>query len=227
MTTDRGPKLAEAEARVGGKRVRVVGVAKGAGMIHPDMATTLACVVTDARISAPLLRRALRAATEATFNALTVDGDTSTNDTIVAMASGAAANTALRTGDGGYRALTAALTQVLAELGRLIVADGEGAEHLVTFASKVRRAQGAVAIAHHRDEQSREDGALRQDQLGPNLAAAGRAGVFDPARAGARRGRARLAGSPAATPTRRPTRSCCARIRHHAAARRGKPPRPT
>lgn len=187
MTTDRGPKLAEAEARIGGKRVRVVGVAKGAGMIHPDMATTLACVVTDARVSAPLLRRALRDATAATFNALSVDGDTSTNDTIVAMASGAAGNSALRAGDAGHRALTAALTAVLARLGRLIVADGEGAEHLVTVQVEgAPSAAGAVAVARTIATSSLVKTALfgKDPNWGRVLAAAGRAGVrFDPERA--------------------------------------------
>jgi glutamate N-acetyltransferase/amino-acid N-acetyltransferase len=187
MTTDRGPKLAEAEARVGGKRVRVVGVAKGAGMIHPDMATTLACVVTDARISPALLRRALREATDATFNALTVDGDTSTNDTIVAMASGAVGNAALRAGDRGYRAFTVALTQVLAALGRMIVADGEGAEHLVTVRVEgAPSAKGAVSIARTIATSNLVKTALygKDPNWGRVLAAAGRARVkFDPARA--------------------------------------------
>lgn len=187
MTTDRGPKLVEAEARVGGKRVRVVGVAKGAGMIHPDMATTLACVVTDARVSAPLLRRALLAATEATFNALTVDGDTSTNDTIVAMASGAAKNATLRAGDAGHRALTTAFTTVLAGLGRLIVADGEGAEHLVTIRVEgAPSAKSATAIARTIATSNLVKTAFygKDPNWGRILAAAGRAGVrFDPERA--------------------------------------------
>ncbi len=187
MTTDRGPKRAEAEARIGGKRVRVVGVAKGAGMIHPDMATTLACVVTDARVSATLLRRALRTATDATFNALTVDGDTSTNDTIVAMASGAAGNAPPRAGDAGERALVAALTQVLGALGRLIVADGEGAEHLVTVRVEgAPSAAGASAVARAIATSNLVKTALygKDPNWGRVLAAAGRAGVpFDPARA--------------------------------------------
>ncbi len=187
MTTDRGPKVVEAEARVGGKRVRIVGVAKGAGMIHPDMATTLACVVTDARLSAPLLRRALREATGATFNALTVDGDTSTNDTIVAMASGAAGNTAVRAGDAGHRAFTKALTEVLGGLGRLIVADGEGAEHLVTIRVEgAPSAKGAKDVARTIATSNLVKTALygKDPNWGRILAAAGRAGVkFEPARA--------------------------------------------
>ena len=196
MTTDRGPKRAEAEVRIGGKRVRVVGVAKGAGMIHPDMATTLACVVTDARVSATLLRRALRTATDATFNALTVDGDTSTNDTIVAMASGAAGNAPPRAGDAGEKALVAALTQVLGALGRLIVADGEGAEHLVTV--RVEGAPtdaGAKAIARAIATSSLVKTALygKDPNWGRVLAAAGRAGVpFDPSRASLDVGEVRL-----------------------------------
>lgn len=196
MTTDRGPKRAEAEARIGGKRVRVVGVAKGAGMIHPDMATTLACVVTDARVSASMLRRALRAATDSTFNALTVDGDTSTNDTIVAMASGAAGHAPIRAGDAGERALVAALTQVLGALGRLIVADGEGAEHLVTVRVEGAPSEaGAKAVARAIATSNLVKTALygKDPNWGRVLAAAGRAGVpFDPTRASLDVGEVRL-----------------------------------
>ncbi len=89
MTTDTRPKWAASSCRIGGKTVRVLGCAKGAGMIHPNMATMLAFVVTDAAISPALLRRAVREVTARTFNCITVDGDTSTNDTLAVLANGA------------------------------------------------------------------------------------------------------------------------------------------
>lgn len=89
MTTDTRPKWAAASCRIGGKTARLLGCAKGAGMIHPRMATMLAFVVTDAAVAPALLRRALRAAADRTFNCITVDGDTSTNDTLAILASGA------------------------------------------------------------------------------------------------------------------------------------------
>jgi glutamate N-acetyltransferase/amino-acid N-acetyltransferase len=192
LTTDRGPKLAEAVARVGARTARVVGVAKGAGMIHPDMATTLAFVVTDAAIAAAPLRSALRAATDATFNALTVDGDTSTNDTLVCMASGRAGNAAIRGPGPAYRAFVAALTAVLEALGKQIVADGEGAEHLVTVevvgarsAAEARAAARAVATSNLVKT------ALfgKDPNWGRILGAAGRSGArFDPERVALRIG---------------------------------------
>ena len=89
MTTDTRPKWAAAQCRIGGREVRVVGCTKGAGMIHPQMATMLAFLATDAAIGAPVLARALREAVHVTFNAITVDGDTSTNDTVAVLANGA------------------------------------------------------------------------------------------------------------------------------------------
>src|SRR5205085_866690 len=87
-TTDVGPKLAQASFRLAGQRGRIVGVAKGAGMIHPNMATMLSFVMTDAALDAATLQRALKEAVDQSFNAISVDGDTSTNDTVLLMASG-------------------------------------------------------------------------------------------------------------------------------------------
>ena len=89
MTTDTRPKWAAAKCRIGGKQVRILGCTKGAGMIQPNMATMLGFLATDAAISPALLSRALRAVVERTFNAITVDGDTSTNDTVTLLANGA------------------------------------------------------------------------------------------------------------------------------------------
>lgn len=148
MTTDRGPKVAHKRLTFGGRTVNVLGVAKGAGMIHPNMATTLAFVLTDASVPTRLLQAALSVATDNTFNAATVDGDTSTNDTIIAMASGAV-NGPVKPGSREYRMLLGAFTDVLGELAEQIVADGEGARHLVRIevsgARTVMEARSAAA----------------------------------------------------------------------------------
>jgi len=185
LTTDRWPKVASARVSLGKSRaITVLGIAKGAGMIHPNMATTLGFVVTDAPASSSFLRRALRRATDETFNALTVDGDTSTNDAIFALASGRADVPSLRGDDRDARKFRDALRDVLAELGRSIVRDGEGAERVVTIevtgaaseeaARKVARAVSAsllVKAAIHGCDAN----------WGRILAAAGNAGVaFDP-----------------------------------------------
>ncbi len=99
MTTDTRPKWAAARCRLGGKTVHLLGCAKGAGMIHPNMATMLAYIVTDAAIRQPLLQRALAAVVPTTFNAVTVDGDTSTNDTVLVLASGKAGNSSITRAD--------------------------------------------------------------------------------------------------------------------------------
>ena len=99
MTTDTRQKTVSARFRLGGKTVRILGIAKGSGMIHPNLGTMLAYIMTDAAIAKPALRRALRAAVDETFNCLTVDGDTSTSDMVVALANGAAGNVPLKAGD--------------------------------------------------------------------------------------------------------------------------------
>ncbi len=185
MTTDRWPKVASVE--VGLDRTRkatVLGIAKGAGMIHPNMATTLAFVFTDAPMSSSFLRRALRRATDATFNAVTVDGDTSTNDTIVAMASSRLDAPALRGESREARKFRDALVDVLGELARSIVRDGEGAERVVTVEvtggpSESAARQVARTIAGSLLVKTAIHGC--DPNWGRVLAAAGNAGVaFDP-----------------------------------------------
>ena len=151
LTTDVGPKVAEASFRVGGRRGRVVGVAKGAGMIHPDMATMLGFVMTDAAASPAFLTRALREAVDTSFNAISVDGDTSTNDTVLLMASGALRNAPLD-GEHGGADFARALRDVCRDLAWMIVRDGEGAtrvmEITVTGARSPREAKlAANAVA--------------------------------------------------------------------------------
>jgi glutamate N-acetyltransferase/amino-acid N-acetyltransferase len=131
MTTDAFPKVASRTLRVGGRPVTIAGLAKGAGMIAPDLATLLVCVCTDARVPAAALRAWLGEAVAGSFNAITVDGDTSTNDTVLVLANGAAGNRALtRTSPAGRR-FGAALAAVLRELADYVVADGEGATRRV------------------------------------------------------------------------------------------------
>ncbi len=130
MTTDRGPKVAWRAFANDGTEVTVLGIAKGAGMIHPSMATTLAFVFTDAVASPALLTRALRRAADRSFNVATVDGETSTNDLILLLASGAAGGAELSEDSPACAVFEQALGQVLRELAEQIVADGEGAEHV-------------------------------------------------------------------------------------------------
>ena len=131
MTTDNGPKIAAATCRIGGHTVHVAGIAKGAGMIAPNMATMLCYVLTDAAIAPAALRPMVRRATDATFHAITVDGDTSTNDTVLCMANGVAGNPRISRGGEGEEALERALTRVMKELALKVVADGEGTKKLV------------------------------------------------------------------------------------------------
>jgi glutamate N-acetyltransferase/amino-acid N-acetyltransferase len=135
MTTDTFPKLATASVRLGGATVTLNGIAKGAGMIAPDMATMLAFVFTDAPIAAPALQKLISGAVTDTFNAVTIDGDTSTSDTLLAFATGAAAAQGApaitRASDPRLKAFRGALDAVLADLSEQIARDGEGARKLV------------------------------------------------------------------------------------------------
>ncbi|TMJ05115.1 MAG: bifunctional glutamate N-acetyltransferase/amino-acid acetyltransferase ArgJ [Alphaproteobacteria bacterium] len=133
MTTDTFPKVATARAKIGGATVTINGLAKGAGMIAPDMATMLSFVFTDAPIAAPALQAMLSEAVVDTFNAVTIDGDTSTSDTLLVFATGAAADAPkiTRAADPRLKAFRAALSQVLANLSEQIARDGEGARKLV------------------------------------------------------------------------------------------------
>src|SRR3954464_1110955 len=135
MTTDTFPKLATATVKLGKANVTISGIAKGAGMIAPDMATMLSFVFTDAPIAAGALQSLLKAGVEDTFNAVTIDGDTSTSDTLLAFATGtAAANGAPKIGrasDPRLKAFTKAFRAVLADLAEQVARDGEGARKLV------------------------------------------------------------------------------------------------
>ncbi len=131
LTTDQGPKIAARTFSIDSRPCTMLGVAKGAGMIHPNMATTLAFVVTDVTAPSAVLQKALKDAARHTFNAISVDGDTSTNDMILLMASGASGARPVSATGRVYHHVVQALEQVLGELATAIVADGEGAEHTV------------------------------------------------------------------------------------------------
>jgi len=133
MTTDTVPKLAVRRFRLGGRVATVAGIAKGAGMIEPNMATMLAFLATDAAATPAALRGFLRSACDASFNRLTIDGETSTSDTLLLFANGAAGNAPLRSARSpGAGAFADALEAVCVELVRALARDGEGATKLVT-----------------------------------------------------------------------------------------------
>jgi glutamate N-acetyltransferase/amino-acid N-acetyltransferase len=132
MTTDTFPKGAYAEARIDGVKVRIAGIAKGSGMIAPDMATMLAFIVTDAAIAPPVLKALLGLHVRTTFNSVTVDGDTSTNDTCLLFATGASGAPRIgRVGDRRLKEFSAALDKVMLDLAHQLVRDGEGATKFV------------------------------------------------------------------------------------------------
>jgi glutamate N-acetyltransferase/amino-acid N-acetyltransferase len=135
MTTDTFPKLATATAKLGKASVTINGFAKGAGMIAPDMGTMLAFVFTDAPVAAPVLQALLRESVADTFNAVTIDGDTSTSDTLLAFATGTAARRGAprmgKASDPRLKAFRAAFREVLASLAEQVARDGEGARKLV------------------------------------------------------------------------------------------------
>jgi glutamate N-acetyltransferase/amino-acid N-acetyltransferase len=148
MTTDSGPKVAQASFTWKGRRGRVVGIAKGAGMIHPDMATMLAFVTTDAPATPAFLKSALVEAADRSFHAISVDGDTSTNDTLLLMASGSLGGPAMAAPSDapGFRA---ALAAVCERLAWLMVRDGEGASRVLDVSvTGARSAADAKAAAH-------------------------------------------------------------------------------
>lgn len=139
MTTDTRPKRALRTIRLGGRRATIAGIAKGAGMIHPDMATMLSLVTTDVAISKSALRQALKRAVNRSFNRVTVDGDTSTNDTLAVFANGLAGNDPITTASHhDFGPFTEALTAVCQDLAIEVARDGEGARKLIVV--KVRRA---------------------------------------------------------------------------------------
>ncbi|MGH2425421.1 MAG: bifunctional glutamate N-acetyltransferase/amino-acid acetyltransferase ArgJ [bacterium] len=149
LTTDAFPKIAAVQLEIAGEVVTIGGMAKGAGMIHPQMATTLAFVATDAAMPAPLLRKALRHAVNASFNCISVDGDTSTNDSIFLLGSGLAAHPPILEENEQFARFRSALTEVTTQLAKLVVRDGEGATKVVTLTMKGAPSVRDAKLAAH------------------------------------------------------------------------------
>lgn len=147
LTSDTRPKLTSVEIDVAGVPVRIGGIAKGAGMIQPNMATMLSFITTDAHISPAELRAATKEAVSRTFNRITVDGDTSTNDTVIVLANGAAGNARISRGSEHVRLFREALTKVMLRLAKLIVGDGERVTRLVEVVVRGARSQSDAELA--------------------------------------------------------------------------------
>ena len=181
MTTDTRPKWASRRLTVTGRNVTITGIAKGAGMIRPDMATMLAFIATDAAVDEALLRQVLTDAMTDSFNAITVDGDTSTNDSCVLLATGQSGATIPATGEE-YRSFSAAVREVCVDLAQAIIRDGEGATKFITVQVEGGRdvaecRQVAYAIAH--SPLVKTAFFASDPNWGRVLAAVGRAGLAD------------------------------------------------
>jgi glutamate N-acetyltransferase/amino-acid N-acetyltransferase len=181
MTTDTVPKEASGHVKLRGGTVRIAGMTKGAGMIHPQMATTLAFVLTDASIPAATLRRMLRRGVERSYNRLSVDGDTSTNDTLLLLANGASG---VRPDAREMDAVEERIAAVMEDLARAIARDGEGAKKLITIEiSGAPTDEAAVRIARAIANSPLVKTAVAgsDPNWGRVICAAGNAGVaFDP-----------------------------------------------
>lgn len=148
MTTDTFPKVSAYELTLGGAVVKIAGIAKGAGMIHPNMATMLSYITTDAAVTAPVLQQALHTAVNKSFNMITVDGDTSTNDTLAVLANGLAGNPLIdSSAHPDYPAFCEALTTVLIKLAKLVVRDGEGATKFLEITVTGAHSQADAKLA--------------------------------------------------------------------------------
>ena len=154
MTTDLVPKAVSKKISLGGTSVAVTGIAKGSGMIHPNMATMLSYIATDAALSPSMLQEIARHATESSFNRITVDGDTSTNDAFILMGTGLAGNLPITDKESfEYAQLRGAITEVAMQLAQAIIRDGEGATKFITVQVEGGRSvdeclKAAYAIAH-------------------------------------------------------------------------------
>jgi glutamate N-acetyltransferase/amino-acid N-acetyltransferase len=183
MTTDIVPKAVSKRIALGGKTITLTGMAKGSGMIHPNMATLLGYLATDAAISQPVLDALVRHAADRSFNCITVDGDTSTNDSFVLIATGKAGNTEIADTDSAdFAALRDAVTEVAQILAQAIVRDGEGATKFMTIQvnggkSVEESRQVGYAIAH--SPLVKTAFFASDPNLGRILAAIGYAGIAD------------------------------------------------
>ena len=137
LTTDTCQKVSAYQEEIAGKTITVAGCAKGSGMIHPNMATMLSFITTDANISSDLLQELLSELTEITFNQITVDGDTSTNDMVLVLANGEAKNAEIQKGSLAYQQFKNVLQAVFTDLAKSIAKDGEGATKLIESVENV------------------------------------------------------------------------------------------
>ena len=182
MTTDTVAKAASRRITVGGKTITVSGISKGAGMIKPNMATMLGFVATDAGIAQPMLSKLVKEAADASFNCITVDGDTSTNDSFVMIATGQSGATFACESDAGWPEVRAAIVAVAVELAQAIVRDGEGATKFITVAVQGGKSieecrQVGYAIGH--SPLVKTAFFASDPNLGRILAAVGYAGIAD------------------------------------------------
>jgi len=182
MTTDTQPKAASRVVTIAGKRVTMTGISKGAGMIKPNMATMLGFMACDAKISQPVLETLVKQAADASFNCITIDGDTSTNDSFMLMATGAGELEVNDTASSEYQALAEAVLGLSQELAQMIVRDGEGATKFITFRVEQGRdveecRKIAYAIGH--SPLVKTAFFASDPNLGRILAAIGYAGVND------------------------------------------------
>ena len=182
MTTDTVAKAASRVVAVNGKKITISGVSKGAGMIKPNMATMLGFLATDAGIAQPLLDKLVKEAADASFNCITVDGDTSTNDSFVMIASGQSGASFAAATDAGWAEVKAAIIAVSVELAQAIVRDGEGATKFITVAVQGGKSieecrQVGYAIGH--SPLVKTAFFASDPNLGRILAAVGYAGISD------------------------------------------------
>lgn len=183
MTTDIVAKGASRQVQLGGKTVTVTGIAKGSGMIHPNMATMLGYVATDAAVAPALMQALVKDVADVSFNCVTVDGDTSTNDSFILMATGQAGNTVIAdAASADYAALKAALTEVAIELAQAMARDGEGATKFMSITVEGGRDRAEckqIAYAIARSPLVKTAFFASDPNLGRILAAIGYAGVAD------------------------------------------------
>ncbi len=183
MTTDTVPKAASRQVTLGDRRVTVTGIAKGAGMIRPDMATMLGFVATDAALSRPVLDALTREAADRSFNRITVDGDTSTNDSFIVVASGASGAPVITSRDDPrYALLAQAVTDVAAYLAQSIVRDGEGATKFMEIVVENARTEEEAALVAYSIAHSplvKTAFFASDPNLGRILAAVGKSGIAD------------------------------------------------
>ncbi len=182
MTTDTLPKIHSQRLTLGGKTITITGISKGAGMIRPNMATMLSYLATDAGIAQPLMNQLARELADVSFNRITVDGDTSTNDSFIVMATGQSGLTVDSTSHPDYAALKAALTAAALELAQKIVRDAEGATKFMTIqVEQAKTAEEALLVAYAVAHSPLVKTAFfaSDPNLGRILAAIGYAGITD------------------------------------------------